>query len=55
MTLARNNFNDLMFIFKALGFTKFHKVEQKRDNFYLKDLEVELALKFTPDFQYHFE
>ncbi len=51
----RHYFSDLMFIFQQLGFTKYHKVEQKRDNFLLKELDVELSLKYTPDFQYHFE
>lgn len=55
VVLARHHFKDLLFIFKALGFTKFHKVIQKRDNFILNDYNVELSLKHTPDFQYHFE
>lgn len=42
-------------IFQELGFTKFHKVMQKRENFILDDLDVEIALKYTPDFRYHFE
>lgn len=55
VVLDRRYFNDLLFIFQKLGFTKYHKVEQKRDNFLLKDLDVELSLKYTLDFQYHFE
>lgn len=51
----RRYFKDLLFIFQKLGFTKYHKVEQKRVNFSLKDLDVELSLKYTLDFQYHFE
>jgi len=51
----RHYFKNLLFIFKILGFTKFHIVKQKRDNFYLKNLDVELALKYSPNFRYHFE
>ncbi|MCX6743729.1 MAG: hypothetical protein NT116_05890 [Candidatus Parcubacteria bacterium] len=55
VVVDRRYFNDLLFIFQKLGFTKYHKVEQKRDNFLLKDFDVELSLKYTIDFQYHFE
>ncbi len=39
--------------FKALGYTEYHLVPQKRTNFFLRD--ATLSLKYTPDFQYHFE
>ena len=55
ITLDRRYVKDLLFVFKELGFTKYHKVKQKRDNFLLKDLDIELSLKYTPDFQHHFE
>ncbi len=39
--------------FAMLGYADYHHVLQKRENFFLK--EATLSLKFTPDFQYHFE
>ncbi|MFH1030858.1 MAG: hypothetical protein V1770_06420 [bacterium] len=55
VVLDRSYFTDLLFIFQKIGFTKYHKVEQKRDNFLFKNLGIELSLKYTPDFKYHFE
>lgn len=55
VVVDRKYFNDLLLIFQKLGFTKFNIVDQKRINFHLKDLDVELALKHSPSFQYHFE
>ena len=53
--IDRRYFKNLLTIFQKLGFTKFNIVNQIRDNFYLKDLDVELALKYSNSFQYHFE
>jgi adenylate cyclase class IV len=39
--------------FNALGYAEPHHVPQQRKNFFLKD--ATLSLKFTPDFQFHFE
>jgi adenylate cyclase class IV len=39
--------------FANLGYTDFHLVPQKRQNFFLPDST--LSLKFTEDFQHHFE
>lgn len=51
----RESLEGMLHIFSELGFRKFHKVDQKRKNFILNDLDVEIALKYTPDFQHHFE
>ena len=55
VVVDRKYFKKLLLIFQKLGFTKFNIVDQKRINFHMKDLDVELALKHSPNFQYHFE
>jgi|GEM_PF-1378791 len=50
-----NNFvDDMIKIFKSLGFEKINKVPQIRYNYLLKN-GIQLSLKYTPDFGYHFE
>lgn len=51
----RRYFKNLLFILKSVGFTRFHITKQKRDNFHLIDLDVELSLKYSKSFKYHFE
>lgn len=51
--IKREQVSSFMGFFAALGYTEYHHVPQKRKNFFLKD--ATLSLKFTPDFQYHFE
>jgi len=46
--------NDMLRIFKLLGFEKVNKVPQIRYNYLLKN-GIQLSLKHTPDFGYHFE
>jgi adenylate cyclase class IV len=51
--IKRDQIKPFFNIFAALGYIDFHHVPQKRKNYFLNG--AELALKFTPDFQYHFE
>lgn len=44
---------DFLNFFANIGFAERHLVPQKRKNFFLKDST--LSLKYTPDFEYHFE
>lgn len=44
---------DFLKFFGALGYSEYHHVPQKRKNYFLDG--ATLSLKFTPDFQYHFE
>ncbi|MFA4954044.1 MAG: hypothetical protein WC641_01905 [Patescibacteria group bacterium] len=53
IVIKREQVPSFMEFFAALGYTEYHHVPQKRKNFFLKDST--LSLKFTPDFQYHFE
>lgn len=51
--IKRDQIKPFFNFFAALGYMDFHHVPQKRKNYFLDG--AELALKFTPDFQYHFE
>lgn len=53
IAIPREQVKIFMSFFAALGYSDFHHVPQKRINFFLKNSI--LSLKFTPDFQYHFE
>jgi adenylate cyclase class IV len=53
IVIKREQIPSFMEFFEALGYTENHHVPQIRKNFFLKDSI--LSLKFTPDFQYHFE
>ncbi len=49
----RNLVPAFLHFFAEIGFAKHHLVPQKRKNYFLKDST--LSLKYTPDFEYHFE
>ncbi len=53
IVIRRDQIKPFFNFFAALGYIDYHHVPQKRRNYFFKN--AELALKFTPDFQYHFE
>lgn len=51
--VGREQVKNFLDFFGALGYSEYHHVPQKRKNYFLDG--ATLSLKFTPDFQFHFE